>query len=145
MAAIRGPYSAAINDYLRRDLKFESDLPYEVLTGRVQPWSYKEYENRYADVSEALRQAMNENPHLQVFVANGYYDLATPYFATEYTFAHMGFEPQIHDRVRMAYYESGHMMYIHLPSLRQLKTDLAAFFRGAAAALPGPVTSSAGR
>jgi carboxypeptidase C (cathepsin A) len=147
MSAIRGPYSAAINDYLRRDLKYESDLSYEVLTGRVRPWSYREYENRYVNVAETLRQAMNENPHLKVLVANGYYDLATPYFATEYTFAHMGFEPGIHDRVRMTYYESGHMMYIHLPSLRQLKRDIAAFVRDASAPAtrPSPEPSAAMR
>ena len=74
---------------------------------------------------------MTINPHLQVFVANGYYDLATPYFATEYTFNHLQLDETLRDHVSMGYYEAGHMMYIHLPSLAQLKDDLAAFIRGA--------------
>lgn len=130
-AAIEGPYTATLNDYVRRDLKFESDLPYEILTGRVRPWNYSNVENQYLNVAETLRNAMNINPHLKVFVANGYYDLATPYFATLYTFSHMGLDPSLKDNVSMGFYESGHMMYIHLPSLIQLKKDLAVFIDGA--------------
>jgi carboxypeptidase C (cathepsin A) len=130
-AAIQGPFTATLNDYVRRELEFESDLPYEILTGRVRPWSFDDYQNRYVNVAETLRQAMNRNPSLKVFVANGYYDLATPYFATEYTFKHLGLEPDLRDQVSMGYYESGHMMYIHKPSLIQLKTDLAEFIRSA--------------
>jgi carboxypeptidase C (cathepsin A) len=130
-AAIQGPFTATLNDYLRRELEFESDLPYEILTGRVRPWSYDDYQNRYVNVAETLRQAMTRNPSLKIFVANGYYDLATPYFATEYTFKHMGLDPALRDQVSMGYYESGHMMYIHKPSLIQLKTDLAKFIRSA--------------
>lgn len=130
-AAIQGPYTATLNDYVRGELRYESDLPYEILTGRVQPWSYKEYENRYVDVAETLRGAMHRNPALKVFVANGYYDVATPYFATEYTFAHMGVAPELRENVTMTYYESGHMMYIDLASLARLKADLVTFYRGA--------------
>ncbi len=132
-AAIQGPYTATLNDYVRRELAFESDLPYEILTGRVRPWNYGEYRNRYVNVAETLREAMTKNPSLKVFVASGYYDLATPYFATEYTFDHLGLDPSLRAQVSMATYESGHMMYIHLPSLAQLKLDLAGFI---AAAVP---------
>lgn len=128
-AVIQGPYTGALLGYIRGELKYESDLPYEILTGRVQPWSYKEFENRYVNVSEDLRRAMSQNPHLQVYVANGYYDLATPYFATEYTFDHIGYDDAYKKRVTMTYYEAGHMMYIHMPSLRQQKNDLVAFVR----------------
>ncbi len=124
---IQGPYTATLNDYLRRELEFESDLPYEILTGRVRPWNYGEYQNRYVNVAETLRGAMNANPDLQVFIANGYYDLATPYFATEYTVNRLGLDPTLRDHIHMRYYEAGHMMYIHLPSLRRLKADLASF------------------
>ncbi len=130
-AAIQGPYTATLNDYVRRELEFESDLPYEILTGRVRPWNYGEYRNRYVNVAETLREAMTANPHLKVFVANGYYDLATPYFATEYTFDHLGLEPPLAENVSMGYYEAGHMMYIHIPSLVALKRDLAAFIGSA--------------
>jgi carboxypeptidase C (cathepsin A) len=126
-AAIQGPYTATLNHYVRAELKYESDLPYEILTDRVRPWSYKDYENQYLNVAETLRAAMNQNPNLKVFVGNGYYDLATPYFATVYTFDHIGLEPELRKNISMGFYESGHMMYIHLPSLAQLKKDLATF------------------
>jgi len=128
---IIGPYTAAFYDYIRRELKFESDLPYEILSGFVHPWSYREFENSYVNVGETLRAAMTYNPHLKVFVANGYYDLGTPYFATEYTFNHLGLNPELRKNVSMGYYDAGHMMYIHMPSLKQMKTDLAKFIKGA--------------
>ena len=128
---IMGPYTAAFYDYVRRELKFESDLPYEILSGFVHPWSYKEFENQYLNVGETLRAAMTYNPYLKVFVANGYYDLGTPYFATEYTFNHLGLDEGLRQNITMEYYDAGHMMYIHMPSLRQMKKDLAEFIRGA--------------
>ncbi len=128
---IMGPYTAALNDYVRCELKFESDLPYEILNPRVWPWSYADHQNQYVNVAETLRKAMTINPYLRVFVANGYYDLATPYCATGYTFDHLGLDPSLQGNVSMSYYEAGHMMYIHLPSLAQLRTDLIGFLRAA--------------
>jgi carboxypeptidase C (cathepsin A) len=128
---VQGPYTAMFNQYVRGDLKFESDLPYEILTGRVRPWNYGQFQNRYVNVAETLRGAMTQNPALKVFVANGYYDLATPYFATEYTFNHLGLDPTLRTHVSMSYYEAGHMMYTHKPSLVKLKEDMAAFLRSA--------------
>jgi carboxypeptidase C (cathepsin A) len=126
-AAIQGPYTACLNDYVRRDLGFEIDITYEILTDRVRPWSYGEFENRYVNTAETLRKAISQNPYLKVFVANGYFDLATPYFATRYTFDHLGLDPSLRDNVVMAYYRAGHMMYIHRPSLERLKEDLSRF------------------
>ncbi|MEW6086168.1 MAG: peptidase S10 [Chloroflexota bacterium] len=128
---IMGPYTAAFYDYIRRELKFESDMPYEILSGFVHPWSYKEFENAYVNVGETLRAAMTYNPYLKVYVANGYYDLGTPYFATEYTFDHLGLDESLRGNVTMGYYEAGHMMYIHIPSLKQMKRDLAEFIKTA--------------
>jgi carboxypeptidase C (cathepsin A) len=129
---VMGPYTAAFYDYVRTDLKFESDLPYEILNGSfVNPWSYAEFENKYVNVGETLRQAMTTNPYLKVFVANGYYDLGTPYFASEYTFSHLGLDESLRENITMGYYEAGHMMYIHIPSLAEIKRDLVAFMRGA--------------
>lgn len=128
---IMGPYTAAFYDYIRRELKFETDLPYEILSGFVHPWSYREFENAYVNVGETLRAAMTYNHHLKVFVANGYYDLGTPYFATEYTFNHLGLDEELRKNVTMEYYDAGHMMYIHIPSLKQMKTDLSKFIKGA--------------
>ena len=126
-ALIQGPYTGLLNDYVRRELRFESDLPYEILSDRVHPWSFDEHQNSYVNVGETLRQAMSMNPHLRVFVANGYYDLATPYLATRYTFDHLELDESLRGNVSMAHYEAGHMMYIHDPSLAQLRDDLAAF------------------
>jgi carboxypeptidase C (cathepsin A) len=129
--SVLGPFTATLNDYVRRELKFESDLPYEVLTGKVQPWDFNDARNRYLDVAETLRRTMTHNPYLKVFVANGYYDMATPYLATRYTFDHMGLPPSLQTNVSMGYYEAGHMMYVNQPSLAALKRDLAAFIRSA--------------
>ena len=131
--SVLGPFAACFNDYVRGELKFESDLPYEVLTGKVNPWDYNDARNRYLDVAETLRQAMTHNPYLKVFVANGHYDLATPYLATRYTFDHIGLPPDLRGNVTMGYYEAGHMMYVNQPSRVALKGDLANFVRAAAA------------
>jgi carboxypeptidase C (cathepsin A) len=131
MDSIRGPYTAALYDYVRNELKFESDLPYEILNGKVWPWSYADHENRYVNVAETLRHAMCANPHLKVHVANGYYDLATPYFATRYTFNRLGLEPELRGHISMSYYEAGHMMYVHMLSFKQLKEELTKFIQTA--------------
>jgi len=128
---ITGPYMATFYEYVRNELKFESDLPYETLSGFVHPWSYAEFENQYVNVAETLRAAITHNPYLKVFVANGYYDLGTPYFATEYTFNHLGLDESLRKNISMEYYDAGHMMYIHIPSLKQMKTDLANFIKSA--------------
>lgn len=126
-----GPYTAGFYDYVRAELKFESDLPYEILSEKVWPWSYSVFENQYVNVAETMRKAMTYNPHLKLFVANGYYDLGTPYSATEYTFSHLGLHKSLQQNISMEYYEAGHMMYIHMPSLRKMKADLASFIKSA--------------
>ena len=126
-AIIQGAYTATLNDYVRTELGFESDLPYEILTDRVRPWRFDEHQNQYVNVAETLRKAMSMNPFLRVFVANGYYDLATPYLATRYTFDHMELDETLRDNITMKHYRAGHMMYVHEESLAALKTDLADF------------------
>lgn len=130
-AAILGPFSGVLNGYVALDLGFKSDLPYEILTDRARPWNFRGFENGFVNVAEDLREAMARNPALKVFVGNGYYDLATPYFATEYTFDHLAFDPGYAERVTKAYYECGHMMYIRKADREKLKRDLAAFFHAA--------------
>jgi carboxypeptidase C (cathepsin A) len=128
---VMGPYTAGFYDYVRGELKFESDLSYEILSEKVWPWSYSVFENQYLNVAETMRKAMTYNPHLKVFVANGYYDLGTPYSATEYTFSHLGLHKSLQKNVSMGYYEAGHMMYIHMPSLKKMKKDLSKFIKSA--------------
>jgi len=131
LSAIMGPYSAMLNAYVRGELGFESDLPYEILTERVWPWSYADFENKFVDVSETMRKAMSMNPFLRVHVANGYYDLATPYFATNYTFNHLELEDEALERISMSFYEAGHMMYVQERSLAELKRQMVAFIQQA--------------
>ena len=131
-ASVYAPFTAAWNQYVRAELKWESDLQYEILTGRVHPWTWGDYENRYVNVSDSLREAMTQNRDLKVFVANGHYDLATPFFATEYTFDHLGLDPTLRNHVSMGFFEAGHMMYTYKPALEKLKADLAKFIGMAA-------------
>lgn len=139
MTAIRGPYTAAFNDYIRRDLGFESDIVYEILSGRVHPWSYARYQNEYIDVGERLRDAISRNRYLHVLFAAGYYDLATPFFASDYTVNTLGLEPELRGNIRRTYYESGHMMYIHEPSLEALHEDITQLIETATTATdPSP-------
>jgi len=121
-----GAFTQAFNDYIRRELKFEIDLIYET-SGPVRPWSYEPWTNSYVNVAETLRSAMTQNQNLRVLVCNGYYDLATPFFGIEYTVDHLGLDPSLRNHIAMAYYEAGHMMYIHKASHAQFKKDIAAF------------------
>jgi len=124
--ALQGAYTAVFTDYLRNQLKWESDLPYYT-SGNVRPWEYEQ--GRFLNLTDNLRSAMARNPFLHVFVANGYYDMATPFAGTEYTFDHLGFEKTYADRVSMGYYEGGHMMYSRPNMLKALKNDMARFIK----------------
>lgn len=130
-AAILPPYTQAMNQYAREELGYKTDSTYFALGGGILQWDYSSAQNQFADTSNALRSALDKNPYMKVFVANGYYDLATPFFATEYTFAHMGLNPKHKGNIVMKEYEAGHMMYIHVPSLLKLKSDIADFITSA--------------
>jgi carboxypeptidase C (cathepsin A) len=124
---IDGPFTATINDYLSKELKFTEEKGYNVF-GEVYPWSYKNVQNKYLNVAESLRDAMAKNPNLKVYLGCGYYDFATPYFTAVYDIEHMFLRPEQRSRVDIKYYESGHMYYIHKPSLIQFKKDIDSFF-----------------
>src|SRR5215471_2416625 len=125
--AIVGPYTAALNHYVRAELGYSSDLPYEILTDRVRPWSYKEFENAHVFVQDKLAAAMRTNPHMRVQVDCGYYDLATPYFAAEHSFSHLAIPAELAANIDFSYYEAGHMMYLHEPSRLAQSQQLARF------------------
>jgi carboxypeptidase C (cathepsin A) len=125
--AISGPYSAAFNHYVRSDLEFSSDLPYELLSRRVHPWSFREFEGAHVHVADKLAAAMRANPHLRVHVACGYHDGATPYFAAEHAFAHLAIPAQLAANIEFRYFEAGHMMYVHEPSRLAQSRQLAEF------------------
>ncbi|HEU5110996.1 MAG TPA: peptidase S10, partial [Micromonosporaceae bacterium] len=127
-ASIMGAYTAALNHYLYAELNYTNDLPYQILSMDVNTaWSYKEFENAHVTVLDKLSTAMRANPHLKVHVAAGYHDGATPYYASDHALAHLSIPDSLRANIETAYYEAGHMMYVHEPSrLRQAK-DLAAF------------------
>jgi carboxypeptidase C (cathepsin A) len=134
-AYISGPYSAAFHSYMQDQLQYTPDRTYKLGAdgaGRDWDWKHRNGFNPWwpgsLDVAEDLRQAMSQNPHLKVFVANGWYDLATPFGASEYTFDHLGLDPALRGNVQFGYYESGHMIYLHVPALKALKGDLAKFY-----------------
>ncbi|MEA2691960.1 MAG: hypothetical protein QOJ16_1347 [Acidobacteriota bacterium] len=130
-AAVNGQYAGAVNDYLRRELGWKSDLVYEYSSRKVHPWSFESFPNQYANLAEPLRQEMTQNPDLKVFVAGGHYDLATPYFDAVYTLDHLGLPPELRGNIRMVQYEAGHMMYLGRAEHERLKRDLVEFIRGA--------------
>ncbi len=125
--AIAGPYAAVFNHYVRDELGYENDLPYEQISRRVHPWSFKDFEGRPVDVTPKLERAMRQNPHLRVHIGYGYYDGATPHFAAEDVVAHLQIPDELRANIEHAYYEAGHMMYVHEPSRLQQSKDLADF------------------
>jgi carboxypeptidase C (cathepsin A) len=127
-AAIRPPYTAVFGDYVKRELGFQSDSVYYVLGGGIGHWDFDTSRSGFADTSQALRRAFAKNPFLQVYIAEGLYDAATPYFAVEYTFNHMGLTPDAHKNVTRSRYNAGHMIYIDNDSMTKLTQDVDALF-----------------
>ena len=125
--AITGPYAAAFNHYVRDELGYENDLHYEQISRKVQPWSFKDFEGRPIDVTPKLERAMRQNPHLRVHISYGYYDGATPHFAAEDVVAHLRLPAELKANIEHAYYEAGHMMYVHEPSRLKQSADLIRF------------------
>ena len=138
-SAITGAFVGALNDYLFRDLGYNTPLVYRPNNyGAVfgeNPWEFTHKapsgQQQIADTSDDLASAMRQNPRMKILSVNGYYDLATPFHGADYEFRHLPIEPQIAANIRYAYYAAGHMMYIDPASARQLKADLAAFYASA--------------
>lgn len=137
--SITGPFTAAFNNYVREELKFGQDKVYR--TGSDEAGSNWDWKHRGGDnfgfpgspnVEGDLIQAMLTNPHLQIEVENGLYDLATPFFATEYTVEHLGLPEKLQKNIHLQYYDAGHMMYLHDEDLAKLKTNVANFIEAAA-------------
>jgi carboxypeptidase C (cathepsin A) len=127
MAATRGPFAAAINSYVRSELKFEDDLPYELLAG-VQPWNYGVH-NNYANVSDKLAAAMSQNPYMRVLVLGGRCDLVCPIDTMRHAIDHMALAPAYRTNITFAEYAAGHMMYVNLPDLKKMQSDLEHFVK----------------
>ncbi|MGK5595380.1 MAG: S10 family peptidase [Parachlamydiaceae bacterium] len=125
--AILGAFTGIFNDYLTRELKWNNENQYFVLADVLSSWNWGR-SNRYLNTSDNLAKALIKNPNLKVFVASGYYDLATPYYATVFTFDHLGLDPSLRERLFMYEYEGGHMMYLSRPILAQMRRDLEYFY-----------------
>jgi len=126
-----GVYNSNFNRYIRHDLKFESDLTYEFLSPKVHPWNWggRGGNSGWLYVADNLKRAMTKNPHLRLLVASGYHDLATPYFAADYSINHLALPPKIQKNVTQTYYPAGHMMYHHKDSLEKLNADILHFLK----------------
>lgn len=130
--AITGAFVAAFNNYLATDLNFTSNETYRPTNyGHGWDWKHKApdgQEQTTPDVAVDLAAAMRQNPHMQLFSANGYFDFATPFFSTEYDISHMELDPSLRKNIHFGYYPSGHMIYLNVDALKQLKADLAQFY-----------------
>jgi carboxypeptidase C (cathepsin A) len=128
---ILGPYTATLNDYVRGELGYQSDLRYIVLGGIDDKWEWGDAGSGMPNTAAGLRKAFVQNPYMKVYIASGYYDMATPYFATKYTFDHIGLDAVAKKNISSGEFEAGHMMYIHMPSLVKVKKELSAFLLSA--------------
>ena len=126
-AATYGPFAAAMNAYARQELKFEDDLPYEILAG-VQPWNYGVH-NNYASAGEKLAATMNQNPCLRILVLGGRCDLVCPIDTMRYALEHMPLDAAYRTNITYAEFDAGHMMYVNLPDLQKLQRDLEDFLK----------------
>jgi carboxypeptidase C (cathepsin A) len=130
---ITQPFVSVFNDYIRRDLGYKTDMPYyasarEAYGGGFQ-WEWGEAIQGFPDTATALRQAMVKDPYLKIHVMEGYYDLATPYLAANYTFDHLDLSPEYRKNISFSTYEAGHMVYLRQQSLEQMKQDYVTFMQ----------------
>lgn len=136
--AISAAFTATFNDYIERELHYTSDMSYRVSANSIGDWDWKhkvQGQQRPLPlpyVAGDIAAAMRANPHLQLLSANGYFDLATPFYATEYDLGHMQIDPKLRGNLHFSYYPSGHMVYLNVDALKQLKQDLAGFYDRAA-------------
>ncbi len=136
--AVSGAFTAAFNTYVREELRFGQDKSYMILSGEAgRNWEWKRGTGeRFGfpgspNVEGDLVQAMVANPHLRIQVENGIYDLATPFFAIEYTVDHLGLPEKLQSHIQMDYYDAGHMMYLRDDDLAKLKNNVARFIENA--------------
>ena len=129
---VSGSFIATWNDYVRRELKYQSDFTYKVLSMKAnEAWNWQSGTEGmgYLNVATTLQKSMNENKFLKVFIASGFYDLDTSYFATKYTVNNLDLVPGLKGNITLRFYDAGHQMYTHLPSLKKLNSDVASFIQ----------------
>ena len=124
---LSGAFGGAINDYFRRELGFKYERPYKTSSPLWKSWKYSE--NSYLRQQDTIRDDMAKNKDLKVWVICGYFDLATPFFAAEWVYDHIFLEPEYQKNLSFTYYPSGHMIYLHEPSLAQFRKDAENWYK----------------
>lgn len=130
-ASIRNSFTSVFNDYARTDLKYHNDDTYYILGGGIGPWKYPQQGQGYPDVTPSLERAFAKNPAMRMYVGSAYYDAATPYWAVEYTLAHLRIAPEVRRNITVEYFKSGHMFYIEAESMDKMRRGLRTFMEGA--------------
>lgn len=129
------PFNSVFNSYLRKELNHDTDMPYYTSAqgeyGSAFKWDWSSAGEGFPDTASALRQAIVKNPYLKVRVLEGYYDLATPYFAANYTMDHLDLTQRYRNNISFSTYSSGHMAYLDSDSLKKMKRDVASFIESA--------------
>jgi carboxypeptidase C (cathepsin A) len=129
--SIRNTFTTVLTDYTRRELNYRNEDMYYILGGGIGHWNYPQ--NAYATVVPNLERAFAKNPYMKLYVAEGYYDAATPYFAVEYTLSHLSIDPNVaKNNITTGRFSAGHMVYIDDPSMKVLRKDLEKFYNSAA-------------
>ncbi len=129
MAAISPPFTAAFNQYIRTELNYKTDDQYHLLGGGFNwsDWDWGSAEQGFPNVTGSLEQAFAQNPYMKLYVASGFFDLATPFYATQYTLAHLQLDAGARQRISTGYYDAGHMMYLQQASQKKLHEDVSLF------------------
>jgi len=129
-SAILPPYTAVFNNYVRTELAYKVDTPYKIFAYEepsFEKWEWGSADKGFPNTAPGLRDALAKNPYLKVLVMEGYYDLATPYSAANYTFDHLDLPADYRKNISYTTYESGHMVYVDGPSGAKMKKDLVEF------------------